>query len=98
VPNNTRTEPEVTVSVLEGTTAYEILEMAKLQNSCYTATYKKYSWGHSVQSICGVFSDWKKKQYWMIYINEKSSQYGVDGLKPNDGDLIRFIFKKLTFK
>ena len=93
-----RTEPAVTVHVLKGKTAYDILEMAKLENPCYAATYKKYSFGRSIQSICEVFSDWTKKYYWMIYINGESAQYGVDGLKPNDGDLITFVYKKLNFK
>ena len=78
------------VTVTEGTTAYEILEKAK-------ATYEKYSYGRFVTSICGVEQDWQKKQYWMIYINGKSAQYGFDGLKPKDGDKITFIHKKLNF-
>ncbi|CAB4028535.1 gastric intrinsic factor-like [Paramuricea clavata] len=93
-----RTEPPVSVSVLEGTTAYSILVMAGKQNSCYTATYKKYSFGRSVTSICGVAKDSSKNYYWLIYVNEKSAKYGVDGLKPKDGDLITFKYEKLTFK
>ena len=98
VTNLTRTEPAVTVTVLQGATAFNVLELAKLKNRCYTATYKKYSFGRSVQGICDVFSDWKKKQYWMINLNGKSAKYGVDGLKPNDGDIITFVYKKLSFK
>ena len=98
VTNLTTTIPAVLVSnIFQGTTVYEILEKAKLQNPCYKATYKKYSFGRFVTSICGVASDWKKKHYWMIYVNGKSAQYGVDGLKPNDDDLITFIYKKVNF-
>ena len=98
VPNLIRTEPAVSVSdIPQGTTAYDILEKAKLQNPCYKATYKKYSFGRFVTSICRVASNWKKKHYWMIYINGKSAQYGVDGLKPKDGDIITFKYKKVNF-
>ena len=94
-----KTEPEVlSVNIAEGQTAYTVLELAKSQNSCYTATYKKYSFGRSITSICGVSSDWSKKQYWLIDINGKSAKYGVDGLKPKDGDMITFKYVKLSFK
>ena len=96
--NVTTTVPAVSVSnIFKGTTVYEILEKAKLQNVCYTATYKKYLFGRFVTSICRVASDRKKKHYWMIYVNGKSAQYGVDGLKPKDDDLITFIYKKVNF-
>ncbi|XP_046843238.1 transcobalamin-2-like [Xenia sp. Carnegie-2017] len=98
VPNLTKTEPWVEVSVLQGSTAKTILDKAKEQNSCYTATYRRYAWGHSITSICGVASNWKAKHYWMIYLNNKSAQYGVDGLKPKDGDYITFKYKKVSFK
>ncbi|XP_028400195.1 transcobalamin-2-like [Dendronephthya gigantea] len=97
VPSIARTVPEVSVKLAKGATAYVVLELAKLKNSCYTATYKKYSFGRSVTSICGVSSDWKQKQYWMIAINGKASKYGVDSIKPKDGDLITFKYVKLSF-
>ena len=99
VTNVNKPDPKpVTVgNILQGTTAYEILEEAKSKDSCYTATYKKYSFGRFVTSVCGVEQDWRKKQYWMIYINGKSAQYGVDGLKPKNGDKITFIYKKVNF-
>ena len=92
VPNMKGTEPPVSVSVPGGTTAYTILGLAGEQNSCYKATYKEYSFGRSVTSICGVATDVSKKYYWLIYVNGKSAQYGVDGLKPKDGDLITFKY------
>ena len=98
VTNFITTIPAVSVSnIFQGTTVYEILEKAKLQNPCYKATYKKYSFGHSITSICCVAKDWKKRQYWSIYVNGKTAQYGVDALKPKDGDLITFKYKKLNF-
>ena len=84
-------------NILQGATAYHVLEKAKLQNPCYRAIYEKKAYGRFVESICCVGSDWKKKHYWMIYVNGKSAQYGVDGLKPNDGDIITFKYKKVNF-
>ena len=98
VMNLARTELKVTVeNIRQGATAYDVLEKAKFLNPCYTATYKKYSYGRSVTSICGVGSNWRKRHYWMIYINGKSAQYGVDELKPKDGDIITFKYKKVNF-
>ena len=105
VTNMTRTVPAVPVgNIPEGTTAKVILDEAMSvivqnpNNDCKKVVqYKKYSFGHSITSICGVASDWRKKHYWMIYVNGKTAQYGVDGLKPKDGDLITFIYKKLNF-
>ena len=100
-------------NITEGTTAKVILDKAmlaivknpnnKCNNTCNNkckkpaVEYKKYSFGHSITSICGVAKDWKKRHYWMIYVNGKTAQYGVDGLKPKDGDIITFIYKKLNF-
>ena len=105
VTNMTRPEPTETVdNITEGTTAKVILDRAmsvigqNSDNDCKERVkYRKYSFGHFITSICGVGSDWKKKHYWMIYVNGKSAQYGVDGLKPKDGDIIRFKYKKVNF-
>ena len=98
VTNLARTELKVTVdNILQGATAYEILEKAKLLHPCFKATYEKKSYGRFVESICCVGSDWRKRHYWMIYVNGKSAQYGVDGLEPKDGDLITFKYKKVNF-
>ena len=106
VTNMTRPEPTVTVdNIKEGTKAKVILDRAMSvikqnpDNDCEepAVEYKRYSFGHSITSICDVASDWKKKHYWMIYVNGKSAQYGVDGLEPKHGDLITFIYKKVNF-
>ena len=98
VTNLITTVPAVSVSnILQGTTVYEILEKARVKNPCYKATYTKRSFGRSIKSICCVAKDWEKKQYWLIYVNGKIAQYGVDGLKPKDGDLITFKYKKVNF-
>ena len=105
VTNMTRPGPTVTVdNIKEGTTAKVILDRAMLvikqnpDNDCKERVkYKKYSFGHFITSICGVAKDWKKKHYWMIYVNGKSAQYGVDELQPKHGDIITFIYKKVNF-
>ena len=106
VTNMTRPELTVTVdNIKERTTAKVILDRAmsvigqkNSENDCEERVkYKKYSFGHFITSICSVGSDWKKKHYWMIYVNGKSAQYGVDGLKPKDGDIITFKYKKVNF-
>ena len=92
------TELTVTVeNIRQGATAYDVLEKAKFLNPCYRATYRKRSYGRSVTSICCVRSDWRKRHYWVIYINGKPAQYGVDGLEPKDGDLITFKYQKVNF-
>ena len=91
---------ELTVTVeniLQGATAYDVLEKAKFLNPCYRATYRKRSYGRVVTSICSLALDWRKRQYWVIYINGKSAQYGVDELKPKDGDIITFKYKNVNF-
>ena len=100
-----RTVPAVTVgNIPKGTTAKVILDTAMLAmlqnpvNDCQQRVrYKKYSFGHFITSICGVANNWKKMHYWMIYVNGKSAQYGVDELKPKDGDIITFKYKKVNF-
>ena len=88
VTNLITTIPAVSVNnIFQGTTVYEILEKAELHTRSV----------HSITSICCVAKDWKKRQYWSIYVNGKTAQYGVDGLKPKDGDLITFKYKKLNF-
>ena len=90
-----RNETAVSVNVTKGSTAKTILDKAGKEHCCYQAKYEKYSFGNYVTSICGVSSDWKKKQYWWILINGKSAQYGVDRLKPMDGDHLTFKYKKI---
>ena len=97
VTNLTRIEPKVSVQMPLGETVYNLLKLAKLNNSCYTATYWKRSWGRSVTSICGVERKPMLGQYWLIRVNGKRAQYGVDGLKPKDGYLITFKYMKITF-
>ena len=98
VPNLTRTEPAVTVNVTNGTTAFTVLQLASQQNPCYNATFQQFSFGRSIVSICGVARDTANSYFWLIYINGVSAQVGIDGLKPNDGDIITFVYKELSFK
>lgn len=84
--------PAVDVLASEEATAYDILEIAKTINVCYTAVYKNYpGLGRMIIAICDVCENSEKKLFWMIYENGKPAQYGVDQLIPKDGE-------KLTFK
>lgn len=94
---NPRIEPMVSVEMPLGKTAYNALELAKLQNSCYTATYVKLSWGRSITSISDVAKNWKLGYYWLIRVNGRRPGSGVDGIKPKDGDTITFKYEKITF-
>ena len=85
------------MNILEGHTVYSVLELAKIKNPCYTATYLKLSWGRSVTSICGVRKRPMLGYYWLIRVNGRRARYGIDGLKPKDGDIITFKYMKITF-
>ena len=87
----------VSVEMPLGKTVYNVLELAKLQNPCYTATYRKLSWARFVTSICGVERRPMLGQCWLIRVNGKRAQYGVDGLRPKDGYVITFKYMKITF-
>ncbi|XP_028395936.1 transcobalamin-2-like [Dendronephthya gigantea] len=93
---NLRVEPIVPVEMPLGKTAYDALELAKLQNPCYTATFAKLSWGRSITSICRVAKNWKLGYYWLIWVNGRKALSGVDGIKPRDGDTITFKYEKIT--
>ena len=98
VTNMTRTEPMVSVEMPLGKTVYNVLELAKLKNPCYTATYVKLAWGRSLTSIlCGVKKRPMLGYYWLIRVNGRRARYGIDGLRPKDGYIITFKYKKITF-
>ena len=97
VTNNTRTEPMVSVEMPLGKTVHNVLELAKLQNPCYAATYVKLAWGRSVTSICGVKKRPLLGYYWLIRVNGRRARYGIDGLRPKDGYVITFRYMKITF-
>jgi hypothetical protein len=97
VTNNTRTEPMESVEMPLGKTVYNVLELAKLQNPCYTATYVKLAWGRSVTSICGVQKRPMLGQFWLIRVNGQRARYGIDGLRPKDGYVITFRYVKITY-
>ena len=87
----------VSVEMPLGNTVYNLLELAKLQNPCYTAVYQKLSWGRRVIGICGVKRRPMLGYYWLIRVNGRRPQYGVDGLWPKDGYVITFKYMKITF-
>lgn len=81
----------------QGATAAKVLDLAAQQNHCYLPTYRKFSIGRYIVSICGVAQDNAKRQYWIIYVNGAPAQYGVDDLIPNNGDRITFKYVKLNW-
>ena len=87
----------VSVEMPLGKTVYTVLELAKLQNPCYTATYVQFAWGRSVTSICGVKKRPWLGYYWTIHVNDRRARYGIDGLRPKDGYVITFRYMKITF-
>ena len=102
VTNMTRKEPSVTVKVPRGKTNYELLDVAKLQNPCYAATYRKTSWGWSVMSICGVAKQPMLGYYWLTRVNGRKPHYGRDGkFRPKELPVCRcfnltFILRTIT--
>ena len=58
--------PEVEVKASEEAKAYEILEIAKSINKCYTAVYKQYPFGRKIIAICDVYENSGEKLFWMI--------------------------------
>ena len=90
--------PEVEVRAPEEATAYEILEIAKSINKCYTAVYKQYSFGRKIIAICDVFENSEEKLFWMIYENGELARYGVDVLKPKHGTQLTFKYTRVGDK
>ena len=86
--------------VQNGTTAYRVMELAKeRRHPCYNFTTTLSSWGRSIESICGVYRNHKLKRYWTIRLDPgwKSAPYGIDTLKPTDGQCLVFFYKQFNW-
>ena len=87
-----------------GSSAHDLLKVARHKDPCFEFTAQKSSWGHWLEVLCGVKSKPKLKQYWSIRIAEdavtsgKSAKTGIDGLKPTDGSCVIFLFKQYYWK
>ena len=82
------------VSASQGTTAFELLQLASNQNPCYQFEYMIFKGlGHYITAICGVAQNKTANSYWFVYINNTLSPVGVDLLKPNNGDILKFEYR-----
>ena len=86
--------PALNVTAALGTTAFEFLQLAAQQNPCYLFEYLTYPrLGHYITTICCVTQNLTSNFYWFLYINNTLSPVGVDFLKPNNGDVLRFEYR-----
>ena len=87
-------------TVKNGTNAHHVMKLASTRHPCYNFTTTLSSWGHSVDSICSVFKNHQNKYYWLIKIDpgRQPAKYGIDTLKPRDGQCLVFVYSKLDFK
>lgn len=93
-----RNVPAVLVSVPEGTTAYDIQQEASKQHPCFKAVYQTFTGlGRYITTMCCVEQNQAASLYWMIYVDGSQAQYGVDQLKPNDGQFLSFRYQEVIF-
>ncbi|XP_028410477.1 uncharacterized protein LOC114533093 isoform X2 [Dendronephthya gigantea] len=86
--------PAINVTAAQGTTAFQFLQLASDQNPCYLFQYITYpSLGHYITTICCVEQNTTSKFYWFVYINNTQSPVGVDLIKPNNGDVLKFEYR-----
>jgi hypothetical protein len=85
----------MSMSVSEGTTAFEVLELASAQNPCFRFQYDAFSIGHYISSICCLQQDTPAGFYWLLYKNGVLSHLTVDVLTPTDGDTITFKYENI---
>jgi hypothetical protein len=86
--------PAVNITAANGTTAFQFLQQAAQQNPCYLSQYITYATlGHYITTICCVAENTTSNFYWFVYINNAFSPVGVDGLIPNNGDILRFEYR-----
>ena len=86
--------PAMNVTAAQETTAFQFLQLASKQNPCYLFQYITYgSLGRYITTICCVEQNTTSNFYWFVYINNTLSPVGVDFLKPNDGDILKFEYR-----
>ena len=83
----------MSVSVSQGTKAFEVLELASEQNPCFRFQYKTYSFGRFITTICCLEQDSSAGFYWILYKNGVGSYLTADALTPTDGDTITFKYE-----
>ena len=87
--------PAMTVSVSQGSNAFDVLQQASQQNPCFRSEYIEYSFGRYITTICCLEQDSTPQGgfSWFIYNNTELSPVGVDDLIPEDGDTITFKYE-----
>ena len=86
--------PAINITTAQGATAFQFLQLASEQNPCYLFQYITYqSLGHYITTICCVEQNTTSNFYWFVYINNTLSPVGVDFLKPNNGDILKFEYR-----
>ena len=89
--------PVLNVTAAPETTAFEFLQLAAQQNPCYLSEYLTYPrLGRYITTICCVTQNLTSNFYWFLYINNTLSPVGVDFLKPNNGDVLRFEYRSIN--
>ena len=86
--------PALNVTAAPETTAFQFLQLAAQQNPCYLFEHVTYPrLGRYITTICCVTQNLTSNFYWFLYINNTLSPVGVDFLKPNNGDVLRFEYQ-----
>lgn len=93
--------PAVQVTVPVTSTVVDVMEQAIVDNGndyAFTATYKTYSWGHGF-FLDELNSTANKKGdsfdcYWLLYLDDKSSSYGMSDAKIECVSTVSWRYKK----
>ncbi len=74
----------------------EFLSQA-LRDECYLIAGQETEWGLFVTDVCGITADGSEEHpgYWMLYIDEKLSEVGVDLAPVTEG--AHYLFQIETF-
>ena len=82
------------ISVPENSSVYELMEKLQ-QETDFRFSGKNYpEMGFFVEEINGIKNNPKNSQYWIYYVNNKSANQGISGLKIKQGDIIMWKYEK----
>ena len=88
----------MTVSVSQGTNAFEVLELASEQNPCFRFQFQSSYIGRFITSICCLKQEPSAGFYWRIYKNGVLATVLIDALTLTNGDTITFKYEKINRK
>lgn len=86
---------------------HHVLKVAATMHPCYNFVAKKYAYGHSLRSICGVERDRTRKKYWSSYFRPMNATWtdqdvkgttGMDRLRLKDGWCIIYKYRQFYFR